>query len=381
MSWSIIFSRAGLWDQKENPYDKMRSIVNSLINKGNTCLLVSNRSAPSRLSTNYPRVLFKQISQQGRGSDIKEYIKNEVKDPSKVLVVSCTDRDFHMSVNSGFLYLTGKWSDQVEEKPLKYGIHLMHPHELPSIVYLLNTTHPWYYKYESEGFCIYSMTNGGNHKNFDKIKPIVDQLRNHLKSGRNEYEKIFKILFLSSLLKTLSAKEIKYWAYYPSSDIRNEENEIISDYARQARYALQCRSKHPNPLLIRHAPSAKRHIQKDDRKNPNLQLQSIYIHPYYKKNSKLKNAIVAIVDDYTTYGTSFAVAAALFKAAGVKKVLCFSLGKFGNTTCKYNINMSGIDPFGEIQENVPYQEERLISGHTYSQALHEIFNKIGEGLK
>jgi hypothetical protein len=53
------------------------------------------------------------------------------------------------------------------------------------------------------------------------------------------------------------------------------------------------------------------------------------------------------VDDCTTYGVSFGVAAALLKAAGVASVTGVALGKFGNQLSEYGIQITG-DPFAPL---------------------------------
>ena len=372
MSWVVIFSSASLFKKDKTPYEGMQQVIEELDRNNNPCILVSNKPIPPQTKKYYLKIIpFQIVKRQG---GIRDRINNKSMDWNKTVIVACSDDDFQMAVNSKILYLTGKWSHQLEEKALKYGFHLNNPSELGPILNLLDTLHPWYYQYESENFCIYSMTNAGDKNNIDEMSSVKQKLRTHLKDGDHRYEDVFKTILVSSLLKTPAAREVDYWAYYPASNKKDPEDEIISDYANRARYDFGCRSQHKYPLLIRHQNSIKRHLSGSQRENPHGQLSTIHIHPWYK--DRLQNKIVAVVDDFTTYGTSFGVANALFKAARAKKVLCFAMGKFGNCTKIYQINMNGINPYIEIKNTLTYRTRDLSGSQTNPQALNDIVKRI-----
>ena len=106
------------------------------------------------------------------------------------------------------------------------------------------------------------------------------------------------------------------------------------------------RKRLKEPLFIRHTRTKPRHTNTaEDRTNPDSQLRTINLNPFYK--GKLKGQRVVVLDDYLTYGVSFSVAAAFLRQAGVAKVIGVSMGKFGNCARRYTINIHD-DPFAPI---------------------------------
>ena len=379
MSWLVLFSRDGLWDENRDAFHAhVQDVVNRLVDAGHYCALVSNRNEkPSWLEefSYSPNFKFLPVPGRKQKDKVRKLLRSCSVDWSKVLVVSCTDDDFVMSINSRLLFLVGRWSNKIGKRISQYGIKIDSPRCLLGAIELLSSTEPWYYSYQSKAFSIYSMTNAGDHNSISEMKPIVSKLRNHLKCGDNTDKVIFNLLFISSLLKTPPCENIDYWAYYPSSSIKQKQDEIISSYAEIARASLSCKAQHPHPIFVRHKAVQPRHSAgSSDRINPIDQVQSIHIHNHYE--GKLKDKTVAVVDDFTTYGTSFGVAEALLKKAGAKNVICFALGKFGNTTHKYEINANRINPFKPIEIECLYSSERITNAHTKHQALNDLVTRI-----
>ena len=379
MPWLVFFSKDGLWDKSQNiPYEQMPNVIKQLAEQGHCCALISNQKEepPWLEAFSSPNFQFLSVPGRAKKNKVRELLQGSQFDLSKILVISCTNDDFYMAINSKLLFLMGGWSQgKVDPKKSQYGVKLNSPLHLPGAINLLSTTQPWYYKYQGEGFSICSMTNAGDHNSINEIKPIVGQLRNHLKHGDDTHKVIFNLLFISSLMQTPSCENIDYWAYYPSSNIKEKEHEIVSSYAEIARVSLSCKKQHPHPILVRHKRVPPRHsAHSGDRVNPNPQIQSIHIHDYYQ--NKLNNKTVAVIDDFTTYGTSFGVAEALLKKAGARNVICFALGKFGSTTHKYDIDIEGINPFGLIETPCQYSVEKITNAHIEHQALNDLVNRI-----
>jgi hypothetical protein len=71
------------------------------------------------------------------------------------------------------------------------------------------------------------------------------------------------------------------------------------------------------------------------------------VNPFYK--GKIIGRHVVVLDDCTTYGVSFGVAAAFLRKAGAAKVSCVALGKFGDQVRYYEIEIDD-DPYGPISK-------------------------------
>ena len=128
---------------------------------------------------------------------------------------------------------------------------------------------------------------------------------------------------------------------------RNDDTEVLSDFTHRLRTTVSRAqmSRRGEPLFIRHKPSAKRSAGSGgDRTDPTDQLLTLHLNPYYRDKSRLKGKRVIVLDDCTTYGVSFGVAAALLRKAGAQAVTGVALGKFGNQLRHYEIDILS-DPF------------------------------------
>jgi glutamine phosphoribosylpyrophosphate amidotransferase len=84
-----------------------------------------------------------------------------------------------------------------------------------------------------------------------------------------------------------------------------------------------------------------------DRNDPRSQLDTIHLNPEYR--DKLAGKTVVIMDDYLTRGVSFGVSASLLQKAGAAKMIGVSMGKFGNASNVYSIEIQG-DPFAPLKK-------------------------------
>ena len=169
-----------------------------------------------------------------------------------------------------------------------------------------------------------------------------------------------------------------FWGIYPSSNSDNADGDTLSEFSHQLRKTVSnvYLSRVQSPLFIRHQPSSKRSSGGGgDRKDPTEQLLTLNLNANYRKSLKGKN--VVILDDCTTHGTSFGVAAALLHGAKVQTVTCVALGKFGNQTNEYVIEIKG-DPFKPLTQNdFTVHSVSKCPGNTDHTAQKSLVNIIG----
>lgn len=137
-----------------------------------------------------------------------------------------------------------------------------------------------------------------------------------------------------------------FWGVFPSSASDNSDSEVLSDFTHRLRTTVSKvrMARKGEPLFVRHKPSTKRSSagSRTDRLDPTEQIETIHLNPKYRGNLTGRNVIV--VDDCTTHGVSFGVAAALLRKAGANSVTCIALGKFGRSLRDYQIDITS-DPF------------------------------------
>jgi hypothetical protein len=171
--------------------------------------------------------------------------------------------------------------------------------------------------------------------------------------GGNRLNALLAITARSLLTDENIAESDLLWGVYPSSSSNNDDNEVLSDFTHRLRTTVsRVRfSKRGEPLFIRHIPSSKRSAGgSNDRTDPAEQILTLHLNPYYKEKDRLSGKHVIVIDDCTTYGVSFGVAAAFLRKAGVASVTGVALGKFGNQLGYYEIDILS-DPFAPISKD------------------------------
>lgn len=152
----------------------------------------------------------------------------------------------------------------------------------------------------------------------------------------------------SLLISNIDQAPDLLWGVYPSSGNTAGTDEVLTDFTHRLRTTTSRvrYAKAGEPLFIRHTASEKRSANKGgDRTDPTGQISTLHLNPYYK--GKIRGRNIIVIDDCTTYGVSFGVAAAFLRKAGANSAHGIALGKFGNQLSYYDIALNS-DPFAPI---------------------------------
>lgn len=290
---------------------------------------------------------------------------------SQIIMLGYGEADVPMYANSQTVLIRCDWRPDLHSKIRPYGIPCSTTKSLGGILNLLDEESPWYFTHEDPVCDTYCLTNAATRVGNDsELKALAAQLQSCLKSGNPQKRQEFIISLLSSLYATDAFKAANIWTYYPSSRSSNNGSELICDFVEMARTTFKCRRK-KNPLFIRHTPTAARHASpQHNRESPDSQIRSIHIHPDYMHS--ITGKTVAVLDDYTTTGVSFSVAAAFLKKAGAAKVLAVAMGKFPRTSYIQEIELQS-SPFAPVHN---FQTVRtLAQSGTYAPQASEAFKR------
>lgn len=157
------------------------------------------------------------------------------------------------------------------------------------------------------------------------------------------------------------------WGVYPSSASANDDDEVLSDFTHRLRTTVSRVhfAERGQPLFVRHTAAIKRSAAKNiDRTDPTNQIQTLHINPHY--NGRIAGKHIVVVDDCTTYGVSFGVAAAFLRKAGAAKVTGIALGKFGSQLRHYDIDIAG-SPYQPVTSGFSYNSSTIFSGSSSQQ--------------
>lgn len=291
------------------------------------------------------------------------------------VILGATDNDFFLSNHSNVLLLAAFWSN-MDEKIEKYGLRIKSPFVLKYFFdHVLKIEEPWYYRVNiNNNAVIYSlMSSNTMYTKNDDIKEINNQFNQLLKKGDTSFIQLIKYYFVCALNIIEDIDKVDLWTYYPSSDDSN--NPILEEFSETSRYLFgKTRKKHP--LFIRHKNSGKRHyLNKEQRLKLacNSQFDTIHLNPRFKE--QIKDKVICIIDDYSTYGSSSETARILLEKAEARKVIFITFGKFGSGN---NYNKFEYEINGDIfTNNYKYNKlnHEIINGETIDNS-HEIIETL-----
>lgn len=312
--------------------------------------VVSNDVAPSWFHSTFQGTRVTHLQEMGRqnGQVVLHNATRFQLQAHDALVLAGKREDVQMGKNAGAVLIAAGWSSDPYIHSL--GICVNSPQELKEVVSLSKQWGgAWWFhgrepQYNVLAFSDLSSINQNlNQSNFSmRVTHLV----------KNGGPRLMALLALSSrsLFATgIGATEDLMWGTFPSSSSNNQDNEVLSDFTHRLRTTVSAvrLAKRGEPLFIRHRPSSKRSYGGGgDRTNPSEQIETLHINPAYRKQIRKRNVIM--IDDCTTYGLSFGVAAAFLRKAGAKSVCGVALGKFGNCLLYYEIDIQS-DPFSPVR--------------------------------
>ena len=310
--------------------------------------LISNHPEPTWFKETFGSSGVQFIQQIGRqsGEIISLNAKKYSLNPFNVLVLAASPTDVQMGKNGGAILVAAGWSDDVEVSQL--GIRVNNAQEFQEVVSLTSGwPGEWWFTGDTPTYGVRALADLSTYYQPTPQQTFAKKLTTVVKNGGSNLNALLAITSRSILMERVGEEDPTLWGVYPSSNITNNDSEILSDFTHRLRTTVsRVRfAKRDEPLFIRHQQSTKRSTgHGSDRRDPLDQITSIHINPFYQFNNRLRGKHVYVIDDCTTYGISFGVATAFLRKAGATNVTGIALGKFGNTLQYHDIEIL-TDPF------------------------------------
>lgn len=327
------------------------TLLKNLAQRGVPVSVVSNHHAPPWFAVTFADSPVEFVRRMGR-QDGKIVFENAARfslAPHDVLILATKDEDVQMGKNGGAVVVAAGWSGAREVQAL--GIRVNDVHELSEVIELTGAwSGQWWFAGSRPTYSVRALADLSGYGKANAQIVFAEKLTATVKNGGNKLNALLTVT-ARSLLKdaAIPSKEL-VWCVYPSSNSENNDTEVLSDLTHRLRTTVsrvRLASKE-NPLFIRHSPSAKRSKgQGGNRLDPTQQICTVHLNPFYKSNNRLREKHVIVIDDCTTYGVSFGVAAAFLRKAGAASVTGVALGKFGNQLRYYEIQIDS-DPFKPV---------------------------------
>lgn len=313
--------------------------------------LISNHQEPPWFAGTFGSSGVQFLRTRGRqtGKIVSENAKRFSLNPFDVLVLAAKDEDVQMGKNGGAVVVAAGWSTATQVIPL--GIRVDNAQQLQEVIDLTaGWPGQWWFWGNNVQYKVCALADLSQYGRTFTQQEFAQKLKNTVKNGGSRLNALLAVTARSLLMDGTGTQKDLVWGVYPSSDSANDDSEILSDFTHRLRTTVSRvrYAKRDEPLFIRHLPSTKRSAGgSGDRTDPADQIRTIHLNPFYKEKDRLVGKHVIVIDDCTTYGVSFGVAAALLRRAGASAVTGVALGKFGNQLRYYEVEIKS-DPFAPI---------------------------------
>lgn len=349
----VICSPAAVAQNNAPRPDVVATLI-EVANLGYPVGITSNHAQPHWFQAAFgaSKVQFIQWPGRQNGQILYENAKHFNSKPFDIVVLAATLDDVQMAKNGGAMVVAAGWSADKAVQGL--GVRVDNGQEFKDVLALTaNWQGAWWYRGDGATYSVWALADLSSMYGQNVTQQVfADKVKNTVKKGDSRLKALLTVAARSLLTEGVSTVDDLLWGVYPSSNSANNDTEVLTDFCHRLR-TVSSRvqfAKKGEPLFIRHTPSPKRSAGGGgDRTNPSSQIETIHLNPFYKKNNRLAGRHVIVLDDCTTYGVSFGVAAALLRKAGAKSVKGVALGKFGNCLSYYQIELKS-DPYSPIKK-------------------------------
>ncbi|MFM0549669.1 phosphoribosyltransferase [Paraburkholderia sediminicola] len=335
------------------PHTDIVKVLADFAAAGNPVALLSNHAEPNWFKQAFGNYKVQFLRSPGRqdGGVVTHNAKNFNLQNHDVLVLASKLEDIQMAKNGHAVVIGAGWANNKYVSDL--GIRAANPSELAQVIALTaGWPGQWWYQGDTLGYSVRVLADLSQMGKGIDQQVFAGKIKQTVKNGGVHLNALLAMTARSLLLMGASTAPDLVWGVYPSSGSNNTDNETLSDFTHRLRTTVSRvrYAERGQPLFIRHTPSAKRSSSNfsGDRRDPTGQVTTIHLNPFYAEKGRLQGKNVVVVDDCTTYGVSFGVAAAFLRKAGAASVTGIALGKFGNQLGAYKIELK-TDPFAPVQ--------------------------------
>jgi len=313
--------------------------------QGTPVFVVTNRGVSEGVAFQLGQHGIGYIQTSGRqgGQPIRDIAVSLGIQPHDVMVLAVNEVDMQMAKTGGAILIAASWS--TDRRIVGLGMKVDSIDQLREVIDVTKGwTGNWWYSGQGSSYEIRALVDLSSKYVSDDQAVFARKVTNTAKNGGARLVALLAVTCRSMMMDGVLTGKL-FWGVYPSSSSANNDTEVLSDFVQRLRTSASNVhfAKRGQPLFIRHANSVKRSTSfGGDRTDPGNQIETLHINPEYR--TQLKGRNVLVIDDCTTYGVSFAVAAAFLYAAGASHVVGIALGKFGNRLSHTTIKISS-DPF------------------------------------
>lgn len=313
-------------------------------------VIVAKKPTVQILKIVIPEEYKEKVVLMDRSKESKELVKSNKEEGDIFGMIGVVKEDAHFAFNckiplfnSERVYLG---EADISEKVKNYGLPII---EFKNVINCLNSydAHKsnYFYKKFSDNYIVTSLINANTYNKPDKEVKVKDIFKANLKGNESARDQQILLLLLFQLMNEVITnkefKDIDYWGIFPSSDSENT-NTSVAFLKEAVRVSINGKPKTGPEILIRKSSTPSKHSSDNKQRFSNKSdkdFETLIINPVLIR--EIRGKVVCIIDDYITNGYSAEAAKHLLLAAGVKKVIFISIGKFGKVYYATNYAIQG----------------------------------------
>lgn len=364
----VLLNKLALFNEDNELIQENIQIVDLFYQEDIRIGILARRNTLRELSKHIPEEYKDKILLVNRGSKTREKIKELKSEGIAFSIVGIVDYDAIFSFNCKIplfhLESLNTMKIDVGEKVVKYGLLVKTYQDIIDCLKAQEIHRKNYFELNNinDNYTAISLNNANTHYRPEKEIRIKQIFESNLKG--NEFtrdQKTLQLLFfnlLSEISQNSYFEQVKYWGTFPSSN-PNNTNTSISYIKEAVRVLMDGMPQNEKEILIRYkemCPKNRSGLSRLEYKC-NKDFETLMVNPELK--GKLDNEVVCIIDDYMTNGYSAESAKHILFAAGAKKVIFITLGKFGRRYYSTNYSIKG-DVFTKSYE-YEFKSEKLIT--------------------
>ncbi len=334
------------------PKPDLVAVLKALRAAKNATAIISNHAEPAWFAPTFggSGVQFGQVRGRQDGKIVSNNAERLKLPAHDTIVLAGNHDDVKMGKNGGAVIIAAGWSSDEYVKGL--GIRVADAAEFSEAMSLIAAwTGTWWFAYDGKKYSVRALADLSSKTAAASLTQVAfaKKVTTLVKNGGPRLWALLTCVARSLIIDGFGVGRPTIWGVFPSSASKNDDSDVLCDFTHRLRTTVS-RVRHAEkgvPLFVRHRASTKRSSAAGtvDRTDPREQLETVHLQPDYAKSIRGKHAVV--VDDCTTYGVSFGVAAALLRRAGAASVTGIALGKFGGQFHSYAIEVTG-DPFAPL---------------------------------
>ncbi|MFV3403278.1 hypothetical protein ACNFIC_04895 [Pseudomonas sp. NY15463] len=344
---ALVVSPEAIYDRTGVSVQTLSTLA-AIRNQGTPVYVVTNRGVSDGVVYQLKQNGIEYVQANGRqgGQPIRDISQALGIQSHDVMVLAVNVIDMQMAKTGGAILIAGAWS--TDRRVVELGMKVDSVDQLREVIDVTKGwTGNWWYSGKGPSYEVRALVDLSSKYVSDDQAIFARKVTNTAKNGGARLVALLAVTCRSMMIDRVLTGKL-FWGCYPSSSSANDDTEVLSDFVQRLRTSASNVhfAKRGQPLFIRHSNSVKRSTSfGGDRTDPGNQIETLHLNPEYR--SQIKGRNVLVIDDCTTYGVSFAVAAAFLYAAGASHVVGIALGKFGNRLNHTTIEISS-DPFKAV---------------------------------